>query len=56
MNFGALFKRSLEKNGKNKDVLEIDVVKDGGIIFWENFLVNKDYLFKNMVIGVVSIL
>ena len=29
----ALFKRGLEKNGKNKNVLEFDVEKDGGIIF-----------------------
>ena len=31
----ALFKRGLERNGKNRNVLEIDVEKDGGIIFWK---------------------
>jgi hypothetical protein len=29
----ALFKRGLERNGKNKNGLEFDVEKDGGIIF-----------------------
>ena len=28
-----IFKRSLERNGKNKNILEFDVEKDGGIIF-----------------------
>ena len=30
-----------------KNVLEIDVEKDGGIIFWNFFLLNKDNPFKN---------
>ena len=29
----ALFKRGLESNFKNKNVLELDVEKDGGIFF-----------------------
>ena len=28
----ALFKRGLERNSKNKNILEFDVEKDGGII------------------------
>ena len=27
------FQRGLERNGKNRNVLEFDVEKDGGIIF-----------------------
>ena len=30
----ALFKRVLERNCKNRNVLEFDVKKDGGIIFF----------------------
>ena len=29
----ALFKRGLERNCKNKNVLEFDVEKDGGVVF-----------------------
>ena len=35
------------KNGKNKNVLEIDVEKDGGIIFLRKKIKrNKEYPFK----------
>ena len=43
----ALFKRGLERNGKNKNVLEIDVETDGGIIFWKiNLSLIKIILFR----------
>ena len=29
----APFKRGLESNGKSKNVLELDITKDGGFIF-----------------------
>ena len=31
---------------QNKNVLEIDVEKDDGIIFCKNVFLNKDYPFK----------
>ena len=39
-------KRGLERNGKNKNVLEFDIEKDGGIIFNLLLLFNKDHPFK----------
>ena len=41
----ALFKRGLEEMGKN--VLEFDVEKEGGIIFYKICLLDKDYPLNN---------
>ena len=42
----ALFKRGLERNYNNKNVLEFDVEKDGGIISWEK----KRISLKNIIL------
>ena len=36
----ALIKKGLEKNGKNKNVFEFDVKKDGGIIFYSFYIIS----------------
>ena len=41
----APFKRGLKWKDKNKNVLELDVEKDGGI-FFRFLLSNKDYPFN----------
>ena len=41
-----LFKRDLERNGKSKNILEIDVEKDDGIIFWKKYKLDKDNPFN----------
>ena len=43
----ALFKKGLEGNCKNQNVLVFDVEKDIGIIFGEKNGLNKDYPFKH---------
>ena len=41
----ALFKKGLERNGKNKNFLEFDVETGGGFFFEENyFWLNKNIL------------
>ena len=46
----SIFKRGLLKNGKSKNVLEIDVEKDGGIFFFLNVcLINMILLTLNLL-------
>ena len=46
----TLFKRGLERKCKNKNVLEFDVEKDGGIIFWKKNCLKKIILLSLNVI------
>ena len=42
-----ILKRGLLKNGKNKNVLEIDIEKDGRIFFWtKKFKLHEEYPFN----------